>query len=148
MEIEEFSIDDAYLVRTSGTSDGTQDKYFKDNLWFKLDRYGGEGLAETAVSKILYASGMDSSGTDFKPAPIFDNGKSFLIGNKKAEEKLSLKEKIACAFAKSFSPSFDINARYLKKYCTLNINEDCIQAVENWCDNNIIDILKLTTGEH
>ena len=57
-EIEEFSLSDEYLVRTSGTSDGTQDKYYKDGLWFKLDRYGGEGLAETVASLILKESGL------------------------------------------------------------------------------------------
>ena len=39
--IEEFTISDEYLVRTSGTSDGTQDKYYKDGLWFKLDLLSG-----------------------------------------------------------------------------------------------------------
>ena len=47
MLLESFEIDEMYLVRTSGTSDGTQDKFFKDDMWFKLDRYGGEGIAET-----------------------------------------------------------------------------------------------------
>ena len=56
--IENFTISGEYLVRTSGTSDGTQDKYLKDDYWFKLDRYGGEGLAETASSIILRESGL------------------------------------------------------------------------------------------
>ena len=242
MQIEEFYIDGSYLVRTSGTSDGTQDKFFKDNRWFKLDRYGGEGLAETAASLILKESGLESSlfveyfpclingksgcysknflnedesfitlyrlyknvtgrdlaqvcskmdyddaieyvlnfvkeqtnldiheylantfaldkiilnedrhfnnlgiiynGTSFKTAPIFDNGKSFLIGNKNAKEKNTLEEKIKTAYSKSFSPSFELNAKYLAKYCTLNINKNCIKSIEKFGNKIIISILE------
>ncbi len=247
MEIAEFYIDDAYLVRTSGTSDGTQDKYFKDNLWFKADRFGGEGLAEAATSRILKSSGFDSSkyveytpclingkqgcfsrnflnneesfitlyrlyknvtgrdlaevcsrmdfddaieyvisfvkdqtgidiheylanifeldriilnedrhfnnmgliysGTTFRTAPLFDNGKSFLIGSKRASEKISLKEKIAGAYSKAFSPSFNINARYLKNYCTLHITKNCLNDIKNIATDGILNILNYTLGE-
>ena len=74
-KIEEFIISDEYLVRTSGTSDGTQDKYCKDDYWFKLDRYGGEGLAETAASIILRKSGLAPElFVEYKPCLI--NGKN------------------------------------------------------------------------
>ena len=73
--IEEFTISDEYLVRTNGTSDGTQDKYYKDGLWFKLDRYGGEGLAETVASQILKESGLAPNlFVEYKPCLI--NGKN------------------------------------------------------------------------
>lgn len=244
MQIEDFIIDDSYLVRTSGTSDGTQDKFFKDNLWFKLDRYGGEGLAERAASLILKESGIESfsfveyfpcringkngcysknflkddesfitlyrlyknvtgkdlaqvcskmdyddaieyvinfvkeqtkidiheylantfaldkiilnedrhfnnlgiiyNGTSFKPAPIFDNGKSFLIGNKNAKEKNTITEQIKTAYAKSFSPSFDLNAKYLEKYCTLKICRNCLNSIEKLGDEKILSVLKYT----
>ena len=246
MQVRNFNIDDSFLVRTSGTSDGTQDKFFKDGLWFKLDRYGGEGIAETAASIILEESDFDSSkfvaytpclingkhgcysknfldedesfitiyrlyknvygkdlaqacskmdyddaieyvisfvkqqtgldireylantfmldkiilnedrhfnnlgvifnGKYFKTAPIFDNGKSFLIGNKRALEKDSLQEKIKCAYAKSFSPSFATNAKYLEKYCTLKIDADCIQSIEKLGNEGITEILRYTLG--
>ena len=246
MQIEDFFIEDSFLVRTSGTSDGTQDKFFKDGLWFKLDRYGGEGIAETAASIILKESCLDSSkfvtytpclingksgcysknflnddesfitlyrlyknvtgqdlaqicskmdyddaieyvinfvkqqtnldiheylantfaldkvilnedrhfnnlgiiynGTSFKSAPIFDNGKSFLIGNKKALEKSSIQEKISCSYAKSFSPSFDLNSKYLEKYCTFKIDAGCIHIIEKLEDSRITEILKYTVG--
>ncbi len=245
--LENFLIGDEYLVRTSGTSDGTQDKYYKDDLWFKLDRYGGEGLAETAASLILKESGLPANqfveykpclingkngcysknflsedesfitlyrlyknvtgrdlatvcskmdyddaieyvinfvkqqtnldiheylantfaldkiilnedrhfnnlgiiynGTNFKPAPIFDNGKAFLIGNKSAKEKSTLEEKIKTAYSKSFSPSFELNAKYLKKYCTLNISKNCIKSIEKLGDEKITSILEHTLGE-
>lgn len=74
-KIEEFNISDEYLVRTSGTSDGTQDKYCKDDYWFKLDRHGGEGLAEAAASIILRESGLAPEFfVDYKPCLI--NGKN------------------------------------------------------------------------
>lgn len=73
--IENFTISDEYLVRTSGTSDGTQDKYLKDDYWFKLDRYGGEGLTETAASIILRESGLAPDFfVEYKPCLI--NGKN------------------------------------------------------------------------
>ena len=231
MPVKEFILDDSFLVRTSGTSDGTQDKFCKDGFWFKVDRYGGEGLAETAASIILQYGGLSDkdfviyepclingkegccckdflnkdedfitiyrlykningrdlatvcsrmdyddaieyvlsfmklhtgldlheylantfeldrlilnedrhfnnlgviySGTDFRPAPIFDNGKSFFIGHKNKRE----------AYAKAFSPSFETNARYLKKYCTLNFNGECIQKIKEISSDYYADIL-------
>ena len=244
MQIEEFLIDDKYLVRTNGTSDGTQDKFFKDNLWFKLDRYGDEGIAETAASLILKESGLASSkfveyfpckingkngcysknflkdeesfitfyrlyknvtgrdlaqvcskmnyddaieyvinfikqqtnldiheylantfaldkiilnedrhfnnlgiiynGTGFKPAPIFDNGKSFLVGNQNAINKQTIEEKIKTAYSKNFSPSFIINAKYLEKYCTINITSNCLKTIEQLNNPKILNILTHT----
>lgn len=244
MQIEEFLIDDKYLVRTNGTSDGTQDKFFKDNLWFKLDRYGDEGIAETTASLILKESGLVSSkfveyfpckingkngcysknflkdeesfitfyrlyknvtgrdlaqvcskmnyddaieyvinfikqqtnldiheylantfaldkiilnedrhfnnlgiiynGTGFKPAPIFDNGKSFLVGNQNAINKQTIEEKIKTAYSKNFSPSFIINAKYLEKYCTINITSNCLKTIEQLNNPKILNILTHT----
>ena len=243
MQMKEYLLDDSYLVRTSGTSDGTQDKYCKDGVWFKVDRYGGEGIAESVASIILKGSGLSESqfveyepclingkkgccckdflnpgedfitfyrlfkningrdlatvcskmdyddaieyvisfiqqqtkldiheylantfeldklilnedrhfnnlgiifnGTAFRTAPIFDNGKSFLIGNKKAAEKTTLQEKVQTAYAKAFSPSFDTNARYLKKYCTLKRNDNCIQEIRSIAGADFADILSL-----
>lgn len=243
-EIEEFSLSDEYLVRTSGTSDGTQDKYYKDGLWFKLDRYGGEGLAETIASLILKESGLapnlfveykpclingkngcysknflkeqesfitlyrlykNVTGRDlatvcskmdyddaieytvnfikehtkldireylantfyldmlilnedrhfnnlglifdekkFHIGPIFDNGKSFLIGNKKAKDCKNLEEKISHAYAKVFSPSFQTNYNYLKKYCTLKVNPELLDKIEKSGSPEINAILKKT----
>ena len=243
MQIEEFFIEDDFLVRTSGTSDGTQDKFFKDGLWFKLDRYGGEGIAETVASIILEESGLDSSkfvkytpclingksgcysknflnedesfitfyrlfknvtgrdlaelcskmdyddaieyvisfvkqqtnldireylantfaldkvilnddrhfnnmgiifdGTNFKTAPIFDNGKSFLIGNKKAKKFESISEKIKTAFAKCFSPSFEMNERYLQKYQTIAITSESLTKIQKVFNNENSEIVKV-----
>lgn len=44
------------LTAIDGTSDGTQNKYFKDGYWYKQDEYGGEGNAEALVSILLRAS--------------------------------------------------------------------------------------------
>ena len=245
--LEEFSIADDFLVRTSGTSDGTQDKYYKDGLWFKLDRYGGEGLAETAASLLLKESGLNQKafveykpclingktgcyskdflsnnesfitlyrlyknvtgrdlatvcskmdyddaieyvinfvkqqtkldireylantflldmlilnedrhfnnlgiiydGTKFACAPIFDNGKSFLIGNQRAKNFNILEEKITTAYAKAFSPSFKTNYKYLKKNCTLKINSEAIKKLTAPEYKNIYEILSITLSQ-
>ncbi len=244
MLLENFEIDSRYLVRTSGTSDGTQDKFFMDDMWFKLDRYGGEGLTETVASLILKNSGLSSdefveyhaclingkpgcysknflgendsfitlyrlyknitgrdlaavtskmdyddaieyvinfvkvqtnldlhkylannlaldriilnedrhfnnlgvifNETEFLPAPIFDNGKSFLIGNKNAQAKVTLQEKMSCACSKSFSSSYDLNLKYLQNFITLQVPEDIISKVENYATKEMIEILKAT----
>lgn len=230
MQLENFNISDSYLVRTSGTSDGTQDKYFKDNKWFKLDRYGNEGLAEYTASQILKRSGIFSKDyveytpclingkpgcystnflsenesfitlyrlyknvtgrdlatvcskmdyedgidyvinfvkeqtgvdiqeylantfildeiilnedrhfnnlgiiyneTDFRTAPIFDNGKSFLIGNK-----------LGSAYAKIFSPNFSINSKYLSKYATLKISKNVLEQLDDSIPENFKNII-------
>ena len=243
MSVKEFFIDDSFLVRASGTSDGTQDKYCKDGFWFKLDRHGGEGRAETAASIILKESGFPVSqfveyetclingkpgccckdflkqdedfitlyrlfknvngrdlaavcskmdyddaieyvlsfvklqtgldlreyfantfeldrlilnedrhfnnlgviydGENFRTAPIFDNGKSFLVGNKRACEKASLQEKVKTAYAKAFSPSFSANAKYLQKYRSLKVNAECVHKVRELVGDDFADILSL-----
>ncbi len=55
--MREIEIDERYAFTDKGTSDGTQVKYFKDNMWYKLDRYGGEGEAEELASTVLGLSG-------------------------------------------------------------------------------------------
>ena len=245
MQVEKFFIDEEFLIRTSGTSDGTQDKFFKDGFWFKLDRHGGEGITETAASIILRESGFSPymfveylpcvvngklgcysrnflednesfitffrlyknvtgrdlaqvcskmdyddaieyvmnfikqqtnldvheylantfaldkvilnedrhfnnlgviyDGKKFKAAPIFDNGKSFLIGNKRAMGKNDIQDKIKTAHSKAFSPSFDLNYKYLKKYCSLEINKSIVEVIRDYdLDENITEILSYT----
>lgn len=214
--IQEIIIEPEYAVFDSGTSDGTQTKFFKNSKWYKLDRYGGEGEAEFIASKIMelsdypedkfvsyrqiYINGkpgcvsgdfleknesfitiyrlyMNSTGRDlmtvtsrmdyddaiefvlsfikevtdldlreyladtfaldslilnedrhfnnmgvifdgevFRPAPIFDNGKSLRVGRKSGEP----------VFAKAFSGDFRQNRRYLAEYAVLKPNRERI----------------------
>ena len=80
----------------------------------------------------------------FHIGPIFDNGKSFLIGNKKAKDCKKLDEKISHAYAKAFSPSFQTNYNYLKKYCTLKMNPELLDKIEKSGSPEINAILKKT----
>jgi hypothetical protein len=213
---ENVELSPAYLVNTNGTSDGTQDKYFKNNIWYKTDRFGGEGEAERLATILMECSSLEQNefvhydrvringeagcssanflsgeesfvtiyrlysnvcggdiarrtatmdyddgiefvlrfvkeqtgldlhrylantfaldriilnedrnfnnfgvifdGTKFREAPIFDNGKSFFVGNKKIDLSQSFEENIKKTFAKSFSGSFELNYNYLKEY--------------------------------
>jgi hypothetical protein len=61
MELPIINLDSEYMVITDGTSDGTQDKYFKDNIWYKTDRLGHEGEAEHLVSLLLSCSSLSQS---------------------------------------------------------------------------------------
>ncbi len=229
-----IEIDSRYIVTDSGTSDGTQIKYFYENKWYKIDRYGGEGAAEELASKILELSDMPANqfvkydqisingksgcvsknflkenesfitlyrlysnlrgsdlatvtsrmdydeaidyvlefirdatsldlkeylaniftldalilnedrhfnnlgliydGKTFRPAPIFDNGKSLFIGNKSFDPSRSMKENKKDAFAKGFSGSFSLNLSHLKKYASLHINYDKLASYLNTKD--------------
>jgi hypothetical protein len=211
-----------YLINTEGTSDGTQDKYYKDHFWYKTDRLGHEGEAEHLASVLLGCSslapqeyvhyerilingvegcfsenflkagesfvtiyrlysnvyggdiaqklaqmdyddaidfvlafvkeqtkldlhrylanlfaldqiilnedrnfnnfGVIFDGENFREAPIFDNGKSLFVGNKKADLAGDFDENAKFCFAKSFSGSFALNYEYLKEYADLTID--------------------------
>ena len=78
--------------------------------------------------------GIIYNGTSFRPAPIFDNGKSFLIGNQKGGK----------AYAKAFSPSFKTNYDYLKKYCTLKISTEIIGIIGDTVSQYFCEILQET----
>ena len=216
-----------YLVLDSGTSDGTQVKYYKDNKWYKIDRYGGEGQVEELASQVLSFSnlskcdyveysqivindemgcvsdnflgpnesfitlyrlysnikggdlaritslmdydeaidfvldfvdmntgidlreylantfsfdelilnedrhfnnlGLIYDGDGFRPAPIFDNGKSLFIGNTKYDLQKPIEDNKKNAFAKAFSGNFELNKSYLRKYCTIEFDFSRIQ---------------------
>lgn len=46
------TISDEYIVIQSGTSEGSQIKYRKDNYWYKKDNRGHEGRTEYLCSKL------------------------------------------------------------------------------------------------
>ena len=225
--LPDISIDSRYLINDNGTSDGTQIKYYFENKWYKIDRYGGEGSCEELVSRILDISDFDQneyvsykslringetgcvsndflasgesfitlyrlhfniSGTDpaavtskmdyddaieyildfvkkntkldistylantfvldalilnedrhfnnlgliydgagFRPAPIFDNGKSLFIGNSKYDPDKKITDNKSKAFAKAFSGSFELNRSYLESKSTLKLNIPAIK---------------------
>ena len=244
------SIDARYLITDTGTSDGTQIKYYCDNKWYKIDRYGGEGLCEELASHIFKLShfnpeeyvdyqsvtindesgcvsdsflkededfitfyrlhsnitgkdpasitstmdyddsieyiidfikkntkvdvttylantfildalilnedrhfnnlGLIYNGTKFHPAPIFDNGKSLFIGNKKYNPDKDIKENKKKAFAKAFSGSFELNRSYLENKATFKPDIKAIQkylSKKNLDEDNIYSRLaKLIDG--
>lgn len=46
------------MVMVQGSSKGTQPKYFDGGYWYKVNRLGYEGLAETLVTKVLECSSI------------------------------------------------------------------------------------------
>ncbi len=44
----------------SGSSKGTQDKYYSDGYWYKINSKGYEGLSEYLVSKLLSCTDIDN----------------------------------------------------------------------------------------
>jgi hypothetical protein len=218
-----------YLVNTEGTSDGTQDKYYKDHFWYKMDRFGHEGEAEYLTTILLCCSslspqeyvhyeriringvegcvsenflkdgesfvtiyrlysnvyggdiaqklaqmdyddaidfvlafvkeqtnldlhrylanlfaldqiilnedrnfnnfGIIFDGKKFREAPVFDNGKSLFVGNKRADLAGDFDENAKFCFSKSFSGSFTLNYEYMKEYADLKIDVAQFQKV-------------------
>ncbi|MBE5925021.1 MAG: hypothetical protein E7271_11300 [Lachnospiraceae bacterium] len=55
----DVQIDESYIVEQSGTSEGTQIKYKKDDYWYKLDSRGREGYCEYLVSKLLTFTNLE-----------------------------------------------------------------------------------------
>lgn len=54
----EYQLSAKAMVMTSGSSMGTQAKYFDAPYWYKCNRNGYEGLAEELVSKVLDCSNL------------------------------------------------------------------------------------------
>ncbi len=57
----DVEISSDYMMRETGTSEGTQVKYHKDGYWYKLDNRGREGLTEYLVSKFLTFTDLSPS---------------------------------------------------------------------------------------
>lgn len=58
-----FDVDfsDEFIVKIESSSDGSQDKYYKEGYWYKVDKYGGEGAAEELVSILLKNTTLSSN---------------------------------------------------------------------------------------
>ena len=72
--------------------------------------------------------GLIYDGKRFRPAPIFDNGKSLFVGNKRYSQEKAMTENKKKAFAKAFSGSFDLNDSYLRKYRSFEFDYDRIES--------------------
>ena len=90
--ISAIEIDERYLVRDSGTSDGTQEKYFMDNKWYKVDRYGGEGIAEELASILLENSNLPEKSYVKYNRVLINNSEGCVSDNflKKGESYITL----------------------------------------------------------
>lgn len=132
--IEQIELGPEYLVYIDGTSDGTQDKYFKDGIWYKPDKLGTEGYNEYFASEILKCTNLDKfKYVEYKEVVI--NGvpgcrcSSFLKEN---EEYVSLYRlhknitgrDIAAIFQRmDFDDQADFLVDFVKRETGVNINE-------------------------
>ena len=100
--------------------------FFKDNTGLDLHEY----LANVILFDSLILNedrhfnnfGLIYDGNHFRPAPIFDNGKSLFVGNSRYNPQGSMAQNKKVAFAKSFSGSFEQNQKYMRKYATLQFD--------------------------
>lgn len=58
--LKEVVLEEDYLRDMENSSKGTQLKYFKDNVWYKQNRNGYEGKAETLCSLLLSCTDVES----------------------------------------------------------------------------------------
>lgn len=56
--LEDVILDEKYFRDMENSSKGTQVKYFKDNIWYKQNRTGYEGKAETLCTLLLKYSNI------------------------------------------------------------------------------------------
>ncbi|MBO6147803.1 MAG: hypothetical protein J6O55_00505 [Lachnospiraceae bacterium] len=70
--------------------------------------------------------GIISGGQGYRTAPIFDNGRSLFIGNKRYDPENDIQKNRSRAFAKAFSGSFSLNRKYLEKYSSLRLDKRLI----------------------
>ncbi len=57
--MDEYLIDKKYRAFSKTTTKGTQEKYKKDNYFFKINQVGNEGFVEYLCSKILRFSSLE-----------------------------------------------------------------------------------------
>lgn len=69
----EYTLSPQTLVFVSGSSVGTQEKYYEDGYWYKINRNGYEGTAEYLVSLVLACSNVDNY-VVYEPCTV--NGRS------------------------------------------------------------------------
>lgn len=59
--MRDYILEDKDRITFNSTTKGTQDKYYKDGYWYKVDKNGREGLVEYLVSLTLWNSTLDES---------------------------------------------------------------------------------------
>lgn len=73
----------------------------------------------------------------FREAPIFDNGKSLLTGERIDVGNLNVADRIKKVYSKSFSPSFEQNYRFLKDYCTIKLDIENLKSKISSCRDSL-----------
>lgn len=58
--ITDYALGKEYIFLQKTSSKGTQEKYYKDNYWYKIDRCGNEGMAELLASVVLNCSNVEN----------------------------------------------------------------------------------------
>ena len=64
----------------------------------------------------------------YRTAPIFDNGKSLLVGCEYNPELNSIADSVKQVYSKTFSADFGFNSRYLKKYRTMQLDFEMLYS--------------------
>lgn len=65
---------------------------------------------------------------EYRLAPIFDNGKSLLVGFDFDAKKQTINSAKQNIYSKSFSPNYHLNSKYLAKHRTLSIDKTSVIA--------------------
>lgn len=60
MKMKNYVVEEEYRFSSTSTSDGTQEKYCKNNYFYKLNKAGNEGFTEFLISEVLKRSNCHS----------------------------------------------------------------------------------------
>ena len=63
------------------------------------------------------------SGEGYREAPIFDNGKSLLTGERIDFRGVSISDAVKKVYSKSFSSKHMLNYNLLKEHCTISLDK-------------------------
>ena len=56
--LQDVKISKDFIITNKDSLNGSQTKYYKDNVWYKVDRLGNEGPVESLVSILLKHSNI------------------------------------------------------------------------------------------
>lgn len=149
--MKEYILSPEALVMTSGSSIGTQKKYYDNGYWYKQNNLGYEGLAEYFATRVLQCSNVKVF-VEYEPCVV--NGrpgcrsKNFLTEDEtfisfqrlhEMYEGTELNDKIRVI------PDTESRIEYVLDFIKEKVNLDCREYLSNILS---LDMLLLNTDRH
>lgn len=146
-------VDDNYIVIQSGTSEGTQIKYFKDGYWYKKDNRGKEGLAEYLVSKlltftdiapseyILYEQGTINGVSGCRSKNFLKNGANLITFYRLYYNEFGKDLSVVLSQMDTMEERIEYTVRFIKESCGVDVKDYLGKVL-------MLDMLTLNEDRH